>query len=131
MTLKGQLTRPGQLTTYLRTMLAEGLVFRNHRSSRPPRPNGSYVGAESVALTGVSVPHISPTQIEDFAIPVPPIEEQNEIVEHVSSEITRMDILIAEAQRAIELLQERRTALISAAVSGKIDVRRLVLQEPV
>ncbi|MEO2026216.1 MAG: restriction endonuclease subunit S [Fuerstiella sp.] len=89
------------------------------------------MGAESVALTGVSVPHISPTQIEDFAIPVPPIEEQNEIVEHVSSEITRMDILIAEAQRAIELLQERRTALISAAVSGKIDVRRLVLQEPV
>ncbi|MFN5624595.1 MAG: restriction endonuclease subunit S, partial [Planctomyces sp.] len=34
--------------------------------------------------------------------------------------------LTAEAERAIELLQERRTALISAAVTGKIDVRHLV-----
>jgi len=38
-------------------------------------------------------------------------------------------VLTAEAERAIELLQERRTALISAAVTGKIDVREFTFQE--
>lgn len=41
----------------------------------------------------------------------------------------QLDALTAEAQRAIELLQERRTALISAAVTGKIDVRGLAETE--
>ena len=40
------------------------------------------------------------------------------------------DRIIAEAQRAIELLKERRSALISAAVTGKIDVRGLVETQP-
>lgn len=90
-----------------------------------------FVGYFEPETTGVSVPHISPTQIENFLIPVPPIKEQNQIVEHVSSETTRMDTLIAEAERAIELLQERRTALISAAVTGKIDVRKFAPKEAV
>jgi type I restriction enzyme S subunit len=42
-------------------------------------------------------------------------------------ETTKFDTLTAEAQHAIDLLQERRTALISAAVTGQIDVRDAVL----
>jgi type I restriction enzyme S subunit len=42
----------------------------------------------------------------------------------------RFDSLIDEADRAVALLQERRTALISAAVTGKIDVRRSLPEEP-
>ncbi len=41
----------------------------------------------------------------------------------------KFDSLVAEAERAINLLQERRTALISAAVTGKIDVRDFVQLE--
>ena len=41
----------------------------------------------------------------------------------LSRETGEFDALTAEAQRAIDLLQERRTALISAAVTGQIDVR--------
>ena len=41
----------------------------------------------------------------------------------ISNETAKFDALTLEAKRAIELLQERRTALISAAVTGKIDVR--------
>jgi type I restriction enzyme S subunit len=41
-------------------------------------------------------------------------------------ETVKFDELVAEAQHAIDLLQERRTALISAAVTGKIDVRSFV-----
>jgi type I restriction enzyme S subunit len=60
---------------------------------------------------------------------IPPFQEQLEIAEHVEREGYRFGELTAEAQRAIDLLQERRTALISAAVTGKIDVRGLVESE--
>jgi type I restriction enzyme S subunit len=49
--------------------------------------------------------------------------EQVSIVDYLNRETAKLDALIAQAERAIALLQERRTALISAAVTGKIDVR--------
>ena len=54
---------------------------------------------------------------------VPPLEEQTVIANYIDGETAKLDTLTTEAQRAIELLQERRSALISAAVTGKIDVR--------
>ena len=62
-------------------------------------------------------------QIGNLRIPHPPIAEQDAIVAFLQTETARFDALTAEAQRAIDLLQERRTALISAAVTGQIDVR--------
>jgi type I restriction enzyme S subunit len=59
-------------------------------------------------------------------IPTSPLEEQSAIVAFLDQETAKLDTLTTEAQRAITLLQERRTALISAAVTGKIDVRGLV-----
>ena len=56
-------------------------------------------------------------------LPVPPVNEQTEIVNAIESQLQTLKELIAQAERSIELLQERRTALISAAVTGKIDVR--------
>jgi hypothetical protein len=47
----------------------------------------------------------------------------------LDAETNRFDLLIAEAQRAITLFQERRSALISAAVTGQIDVRGLADSE--
>ena len=73
--------------------------------------------------TGVSVPHISPGQICDFRIPVPPVSEQTEIVRMVEEVVGRTEALISDASSAVTLLLERRTALISAAVTGQIDVR--------
>ncbi|SDX22799.1 type I restriction enzyme, S subunit [Albimonas donghaensis] len=73
--------------------------------------------------TGVSVPHISPKQIVEFPIPLPPLDEQAAIVAYVDAQTGRLDALSAEAERAVSLLLERRAALISAAVTGKIDVR--------
>ena len=55
--------------------------------------------------------------------PVPPYEEQLRIVKYLDKEIARIDILIFKIREAIEKLKEYRTALISAAVTGKIDVR--------
>jgi type I restriction enzyme, S subunit len=56
---------------------------------------------------------------------LPALPEQQEIAEWLSTETRRIDVLIVESESALLLLQERRSALISAAVTGKIDVRGL------
>ncbi len=53
----------------------------------------------------------------------PPISEQQVIVDFLDRETSRIDVLVAKVTEAIEKLKEYRTALISAAVTGKIDVR--------
>lgn len=61
--------------------------------------------------------------IENIAITIPPIDEQTLIVDFIDSETTKIDTLIEKSKKSIELAKEHRTALISAAVTGKIDVR--------
>jgi type I restriction enzyme S subunit len=61
--------------------------------------------------------------IASVIIPVPPLNEQESIMQFITDQSAKFDTLTTEAQRAIDLLQERRTALISAAVTGQIDVR--------
>ncbi|MFI6888051.1 restriction endonuclease subunit S [Streptosporangium canum] len=60
-----------------------------------------------------------------FQIPVPPIEEQQRIAAHVDEQTQKIDTLIAETERFIELSRERRSALITTAVTGQIDVREV------
>lgn len=62
----------------------------------------------------------------NFFLCIPPMDEQLTVCSHIDHAISRIDELVEEAGRAIALLQERRTALISAAVTGKIDVRATV-----
>jgi type I restriction enzyme S subunit len=68
-------------------------------------------------------PGISVERINGLKILVPPYDEQTEIGEHIKKIMKRFEDLSTKANQQIELLQERRTALISAAVTGKIDVR--------
>lgn len=68
-------------------------------------------------------PNLSMEDLGNIPIPIPPPPELSEITAFLTRETARFDTLTAEAQRAIDLLQERRTALISAAVTGQIDVR--------
>ena len=76
--------------------------------------------------TGAMHPHLNCGEVKFISLPVPPIEEQAAIVSSISSSISQFESLIQEAVRATNLLKERRTALISATVTGKIDVRGLV-----
>jgi type I restriction enzyme S subunit len=66
----------------------------------------------------------------EFRVPVPLLPEQSAIVAFLDQQTTKVDTLIAESQTAISLLHERRMAIISAAVTGKIDVRGLVGVQP-
>ena len=63
---------------------------------------------------------------KDLSLCRPPLQEQAAIVAGIGGELQNIDALASQAEAAITLLQERRAALISAAVTGKIDVRGLV-----
>jgi type I restriction enzyme S subunit len=76
-----------------------------------------------------AVPGIDRNDIHVLPVVVPPHEEQLAISHFLDGETARVDSLIAEATHAIDLLQERRSAFISAAITGQIDVRNYRSQE--
>ncbi|MES3008909.1 MAG: restriction endonuclease subunit S [Pseudomonadota bacterium] len=76
-----------------------------------------------LAMVGSTFKRINVDSIRSFLIALPPLEEQQEISVEICIRLTKHDRVIEYAESAIKLMQERRTALISAAVTGKIDVR--------
>jgi type I restriction enzyme S subunit len=76
-------------------------------------------------VNGTAQPALSLGEMNNLPMLVPSRDEQLAIVQFLEERIEELDALAAEAQEAIDLLQERRTALISAAVTGRIDVRKL------
>lgn len=72
---------------------------------------------------GLSYPAINATELVKLKTVVPPLTEQSTIATFLDRETTRIDILIAKVQSSIDLLKERRSAFISAAVTGRIDLR--------
>ncbi len=73
---------------------------------------------------GATVESIESEYLENSPLAVPPLSERKKIVEYVDNFDTVVNALIDKANQAITLLKERRTELISAAVTGKIDVRK-------
>ncbi|MDP1696935.1 MAG: restriction endonuclease subunit S [Pseudomonas sp.] len=70
-----------------------------------------------------SMLNIGQSVILDMPVALPPIEEQFRIVDFITTERRRLEELQRESKYAIDLLKERRSALVAAAVTGKIDVR--------
>jgi len=73
--------------------------------------------------TGALHPHLNCGLVRDVRFPSPPVEEQLVIVDFLDRETAKIDHMVAKVETAIERLQEYRTALITASVTGKIDVR--------
>ena len=68
-------------------------------------------------------PALSLGGMNNLSIPLPELEEQQSIIDRIAIKVGGIDLLISKTSKMVELSQERRTALISAAVTGKIDVR--------
>jgi restriction endonuclease S subunit len=68
-------------------------------------------------------PRFRVPEFRNVLLPQPPEPEQRAIAAFLDRETARIDALVAKVREAIERLKELRTALISAAVRGKIDVR--------
>jgi type I restriction enzyme S subunit len=73
--------------------------------------------------TGGMHPHLNCGEVQYVPLPLPPVAEQLKISDFIEDQTIAFDEMGQKIQTAITLLKERRTALISAAVTGKIDVR--------
>lgn len=78
--------------------------------------------------TSSSMQNLSQDDFKSFILAVPSLDEQLATINHLRTELPRFDALTTAATAAIALLQERRAALISAAVTGKIDLRDISSQ---
>ena len=76
-------------------------------------------------ITGTTILNLSLQTIRNTPIPLPPIGEQVQIGAYLGLKTARIDALITKTERSIELLKERRSALITAAVTGQIDLREV------
>ncbi|MNL46973.1 EcoKI restriction-modification system protein HsdS [compost metagenome] len=84
----------------------------------------SIVGKTYLEMQGYGGTNVqlSLDDVANLPVTVPPIREQEAIVQFVRTETAKLEAMTEQAQQATALLQERRTAVISAAVTGKIKV---------
>ena len=76
-----------------------------------------------VEATGITRYGLSKYGLNNALFPVPPLPEQHAIAAFLDREMTRIDALVGKVEKSIELLREFRSALISGAITGSIDVR--------
>jgi len=85
--------------------------------------NPTFISVVDSSTYGAKMPRANWDFIGNLPALVPPPDEQRAIASFLDRETARIDALIEKVEQSIELLREYRTALISAAVTGKIDVR--------
>lgn len=81
---------------------------------------------EATGASG-SMQNIGQSTLKNLAVPVPPLDEQRLIFEFIQIETSKLDVLMSKANAAITKLTEYRSALITAATTGKIDVRNVAI----
>lgn len=81
------------------------------------------VGYIDILCNKATIAHYTAVKVANTFVALPPIEEQLAIVKYLYSEMSRIEELEERVKESILLLQNKRTALVSAAVTGKIDVR--------
>ncbi|WP_244157491.1 restriction endonuclease subunit S [Pseudoclavibacter helvolus] len=113
----------------------DGWIFQNHviRARALGNHSPGYLNYLVKAARGMghfkalgsfaTIPNLSAERLCGLEYPMIPLAEQEAIAEHLDRETTDIDAAIADSREAIALSKERRAALISAAVTGKIDVR--------
>ncbi len=80
-------------------------------------------------MIGSTFKRINVEEIRSLLVPRPPLEEQRSVAAFLDRETAKIDALVAETESGLDLLAERRAALITAAVTGQIDVRKLAVAE--
>jgi type I restriction enzyme S subunit len=75
-------------------------------------------------ITGAAQPKLTAENLDVISLPAPPEEEQHDIATFLDHETAGIDSLIEKVNKSIALVREYRMAIISAAVTGKIDIRK-------
>ena len=76
----------------------------------------------SLYVAGSTRDKLNQSALLSIVLRVPPLDEQHRIVAHLDEQISKIDLLISKAEQFIALSRERRAALITAAVTGQLDV---------
>lgn len=108
----------------------ETVLLRRKSAVHPEFLRYALVGSEARhaiegAMIGSTFRRINVSAIRALPVATPPIAEQRRIAAYLDEQTEKIDRLIAETERFIELSRERRTSLITAAVTGQIDVREV------
>ncbi|MCX5155575.1 restriction endonuclease subunit S [Streptomyces sp. NBC_00291] len=108
----------------------ETVLLRRRREIDPSFLRYALIGAEArhaieSAMIGSTFRRINVSAIRALPVPIPSLDEQRCIVVQLNEQTAMIDTLIEETERFIELSRERRSALITAAVTGRIDVREV------
>ena len=106
----------------------ETVLLRRKSNADPQFLRFALLSAESQhaiesAMIGSTFRRINVGAIRGLPVALPPLDEQRRIVAHLDEQTAKIDTLIAHTEKVIELSRERRSALITAAVTGQIDVR--------
>ncbi len=81
------------------------------------------IWAQSQALPAIGQVNLNPNRYSYVHIPIPPVEEQLIIIEYIKTKSEDIQTLFLLSEKTINLLQERRTSLITAAVTGQIKIK--------
>lgn len=118
------------ISTYRGIVSGHYICFRPKHNEHSPYLNylfrsRTYTAGYNTISRGVRIGQAEIDNDEYRILPVllPPLNEQRDIAEYLARETADIDAAIADAREAIALSKERRAAVVSAAVSGKIDVR--------
>jgi len=104
----------------------ELLVFRSNGEIYPPNlayqvRSQSFIRWVDSMTYGTKMPRLSPEQLMNIRIAIPPPDEQRTIADLLDRETAKIDALLEKKERLIELLQEKRSALITQAVTKGLD----------
>jgi type I restriction enzyme S subunit len=111
-----------------RWVVSTGFAVLRRRSNIHPRylyrvvQSNPFVESVVAVSTGVSYPAINPSTLGRIPVPVPDLETQKRIVDFLDRETAQFDALKTKTRESIDHLREFRATLITAAVTGQIDV---------
>jgi type I restriction enzyme S subunit len=114
---------PGQriiLMKVERTKITNGYLYTHFRSAFGHKE--LWIRASGSTASGIRA-----DRLRASIVLVPPLDEQDKIVKYIARQISQLPLVEEECRKQIRLLLERRAALISAAVTGQIDVRQLTV----
>ena len=112
---------PGRCTTEALVMKATSIEPRFLRSVCL---SSWFVGGVNASTFGAKMPRAEWAFIGNMPVPVPEPKIQKVIADYLDHETTQLDVFTAKTRETIDLLKERRAALIAAAVTGRLDLRR-------
>lgn len=116
---------PFQVWVHVAVLKIRGEIADPYYVSYALNSSGCYEQSQ-LHTRGATNQDLGLTRMVKIWMGLPPLEEQKAIVQYLNAKLGELDALLQEAEAATSLLQERRSALISATVTGKIDVRGLV-----